>query len=278
MIWGDWIRLVDKQSIGLREQRIYQENASLRSDLAEPLARLLSEHHRNMTPGIDLLGMLGYPSVAAAWTRQKGGMPAKTVSDQQFMPAADTLPNALQELSTRQGNFGEVLVADFSASELGFEIPIKRLSHNPNPHQSMKGDDALGIRRGLSGEIDVVLVGESKFRDSTAPSQLAKAVSQGHDSLAKGPKSMDFVAAMLEQQGRNTDAQLMRQARARLAANSGQVTCLPVLMLITVGHPADPFGAIAPEKAIPNLVTVNLQFERGILAWLDGVFDSGDRP
>jgi hypothetical protein len=86
---------------------------------------------------------------------------------------------------------------------------------------------------------------------------------------------MDFVATILDLQGAHNDAQRVRQARARLANKA--IQCRSVLMLLTLGQPADPFASVvnSPQAlGLSRLTAINVSFATGIQDWLNELFDA----
>ena len=100
----------------------------------------LYHHHSSFDVG-DEITELGFPLSAGALKTRNSGLPS--------------------DLKTRMGNLGEVIGVEFTRTYLNYQTTMffpKRL--NPNPDQSMKGVDILGIREeNMPAEI---LLGEAK--------------------------------------------------------------------------------------------------------------------
>ncbi|GEB27487.1 Uncharacterised protein [Enterococcus casseliflavus] len=95
---------------------------------------------------------------------------------------------------TKKGNFGEVLLTEYLSKTSGIEVLVFKLRFNPNPDQSMKGDDVLLV------DENRVIVGESKFR--TIPNGRAvKAACENMDKELMLPISLGFVADRLYEAG-----------------------------------------------------------------------------
>lgn len=103
-------------------------------------------------------------------------------------------------LTTRKGNWTEVLLCEYVKASCNADLPVYRLRYNPNVEQSMKGDDVLAFD--LESDPVRVIVGEAKFRGASSK----KAVTDIVDSLEKSfrgglPASLQFVADRLIQEG-----------------------------------------------------------------------------
>lgn len=103
--------------------------------------------------------------------------------------------------NTQKGNFAEIFLAEYLVYKTGMELPIYRLRYNPNPEQSMKGDDVLLFD--LNSDPVRIVVGEAKFRN--VPNK--KAVSEIIDGLIRSnkcgvPISLTFVAERLYDENR----------------------------------------------------------------------------
>ena len=106
-----------------------------------------------------------------------------------------------QNLKTQKGNFAEVLLAEYLSATTDTQLPIYRLRYNPNPDQSMKGDDVLLFD--IDSDPVRIIVGEAKFRG--VPSKAA--VQEIIDGLVRSnkaglPVSLMFVAERLFQENK----------------------------------------------------------------------------
>ena len=119
---------------------------------------------------------------------------------------------------TKRGNFAEVVVAEYINASTSAELPIYKLRYNPNPDQSMKGNDVLLFD--LDSEPVRIIVCESKFR--SAPNK--KAVTEILDGLARSHKSMlpvslTFVSDRLYDQGKNELGEKVSKCAELFASN-----------------------------------------------------------
>jgi hypothetical protein len=102
--------------------------------------------------------------------------------------------------NTRKGNWAEVFLAEYIASSCGADLPVYRLRYNPNPDQSMKGDDILAFD--LDSDPVRVIIGEAKYRSTPAKQSVTDMVSSLEKSCALGlPISLQFVADRLFEEG-----------------------------------------------------------------------------
>lgn len=101
---------------------------------------------------------------------------------------------------TQRGNFAEVVVAEYLGAASSASLPVYRLRYNPNPDQSMKGDDVLLFD--LDSKPVRIIVSESKFRGMPTKA----AVTEIMDGLMRSsagalPVSLTFVSDRLYEQG-----------------------------------------------------------------------------
>ena len=249
----------------------YEERADQRDKVADELRRVIESHHAHSPDWARLLNAIGFSSLAEALKRSNAVLPSRT------MQSSDDGEDEEQELTTRRGNFCEVLAAEYALTQMGFEVPIRRLRYNPNPDQSMKGDDVLGFRFPQVHGSGAVLVGESKYRSNRSPSAVRNAVEKAYRSLCLSqrsyPASMDFVATILEPEQNQERAQWVRQMRAQLQSGKIPVERHYLLFLGTLGRPDDPFGWLDEQQhAVANITCVNIAFAPGIQSWLDELF------
>ena len=270
-IWDDWLRVGRRIEYRNFRHVEYEEHADQRDRIADRLRSVIENHHARSSDWIQLVGSIGFPSLAAALKRSYVTLPSRT------MPSSRDGEEE-QELTTRRGNFCEVLAAEFAVTQLGFEVPIRRLRYNPNPDQSMKGDDVLGFRFPMIHGSAGVLVGESKYRSSRSPSAVRNAVEPAYRSLCLShrsyPVSMDFVATMLEMEQDHESAQSVRQMRAQLQSGKVPVERHYLIFLGTLDMPDNPFVWLDEQpEVVANVTCVNIVFAPGIQSWLGQLFD-----
>jgi hypothetical protein len=176
---------------------------------------------------------------------------------------------------TRRGHLAEILACEFTRERLGYEIPVHRLRYNPNPDQSMKGDDILGFRFAtVQHQSHNVLVGEAKYRSRYS----SEAVVEAYEALGRGfrpyPASVEFVVTLLHMRGNRDKANQVRQVKNLLASMSHRVARHHLLFLATKGTPQDPFGCIEEmDEVLENLIVINVSFRKDIGDWISQVYE-----
>ena len=114
---------------------------------------------------------------------------------------------------TKKGNFGEVLLTEYLSKTTGIEVLVFKLRFNPNPDQSMKGDDVLLV------DENRVIVGESKFR--TTPNRRAvEAACENMDKELMLPISLGFVADRLYEAGETVWASKIDDMQFKLSKST----------------------------------------------------------
>jgi len=271
-IWNGWLTTVGRR-IEYRNccHVEYEERSDQRDKVADELRHVIESHHARSLDWTRLLNAIGFSSLAEVLKRSNTVLPARS------MQSSEDREDEEQELTTRRGNFCEVLAAEYAITQMGFDVPIRRLRYNPNPDQSMKGDDVLGFRFPQVHGSGAVLVGESKYRSGRSRSAVRSAVEKAFRSLCLSersyPASMDFVATILELEQDQERAQWVRQMRAQLHSGRIPVERHYLLFLGTLGQPADPFGWLDEQQhAVANVTCVNIVFAPGIQSWLDELF------
>lgn len=248
-IWERWLQR-ERRLIGYAgfQHFEYIEQPTQRQRVEETLARLVHTYHTRSRADLNLLSVLGYPQ-----TRNV------IMGDQRPVRA-----------TTRRAHFGEILACEFVREHLGYEFPMFRLRFNPNPDQSMKGDDILGFAVQPSM---AVLVGEAKYRTKYSSETVLEAQRALENGFRPYPASIEFVITVLELQGERDSADRVRQIKNRLDSGSETVEVAHLLFIVTQGRPRDPFGCIEENCTIPNLVAVNVALGTGAGAWIDRLFE-----
>jgi hypothetical protein len=219
-IWGDEKRfIVPKQNI----------------KLFFPLIRDTLYHHHSSFDIANDISALGFPFAAEALRIRNSGLPV--------------------DLKTRMGNLGEVIGTEFAKTYLNYQTTLifpKRL--NPNPDQSMKGVDILGLREeDLPAEI---LLGEVKSYTSLDKG----AISDAYANLKalyenkKLPILLHFAKEYLSLQGNKEQ----KKNIDRHLADSTPKKCL--LLSVTQSKPINPFSNIPESNNFP-LTAVHIQLE-----------------
>ena len=239
-IWSNWLREQDTPRLEYRRFTHYEfiEDDTKRPEIEDDLARLIYEYHTHSPINTHLLTQLKYPLLASAL-------------------ANDQRPH---ERDIRSANFIEILACEFARKQ-GYDVPVLRLRYNPNPDQSMKGDDILGFWFAeRTTDQDKVLVGEGKFRGQFK----SAVVEQGYDDLKRKayvhPISMEFVETVLSSSGDEAKAAKVRQLRRKIDSQDKHVLREHLLFLSTVGQPGDPFQCLEayPDELLPCLIAVNV--------------------
>lgn len=272
LLWNDW--LTRSRCIRYRHcsHVEYVEQADLRTDVVDELRSVIESHHLHSPNWTRLLSCIGFPSLAETLKHKSTGLPSRMTRSN------DDNTDEEQELTTQRGNFCEVLAAEYAITQMGFDVPIRRLRYNPNPDQSMKGDDVLGFRFPPTHGSTAVLVGESKYRGRSYPSVVRAAVEEAYRNLCLSqrsyPTSMDFVAIMLELERDQERSQWVRQMRAQLQSGKIPVERHYLIFLGTLGTPGDPFAWLDEQASVVSNVTcVNIVFAPDIQSWLHKLFD-----
>jgi hypothetical protein len=111
-----------------------------------------------------------------------------------------SLPRFPTNASTQKGNLAEIVLAEYIVATTATALPVYRLRYNPNVDQSMKGDDVLAFD--LDANPVRLLVGEAKFRGTSAPAAVKEIVEGLVRSYKAGiPASLQFVADRLFEAG-----------------------------------------------------------------------------
>lgn len=116
-----------------------------------------------------------------------------------------TLPSSRfpANLTTRKGNWTEVLLCEYVTATCNADLPVYRLRYNPNIEQSMKGDDVLAFD--LEADPVRIIVGEAKFRGVSSKKAVTDIVESLERSFQGGlPASLQFVADRLIQEGKES--------------------------------------------------------------------------
>lgn len=102
--------------------------------------------------------------------------------------------------TTRKGNFGEIFLAEYLQEVTNTSLPVYRLRYNPNPDQSMKGDDVLCFD--LDSDPVRIIFGEAKYRGKASKAVIQDILEGLQKSKeAQVPISLQFVADRLFEQG-----------------------------------------------------------------------------
>jgi len=201
-------------------------------------------HHHSAFNIMDEIRDLGFPSTAESLRVRSSGLPT--------------------DLKTQMGNLGEVIGAEFTKAYLKYQTTLvfpKRL--NPNPNQSMKGIDILGLQEeSLPAEI---LLGEVKSYTSLDKEAIVEAY-LNLKSLSRNkklPVLFHFAKEYYSLQNNSTEK---KNVDRHMAENTPR-KCL--LLSLTQSKPKEPFSKI-PKTSELELLAVHIQMEniRSFLAIL----------
>ncbi len=256
-IWSHWLKEQHRPELTYQRFTHYEfvEDDVQRDEVKGALAKLLYEYHTSSPVNTNLLAQLKYRQLATALTKDNDQRPLNS--------------------TTRSGNLVEILASEF-AKKQGYDIPILRLQYNPNPDQSMKGDDILGFIFSEDGtEQDALLIGEGKYRSSFETRVVEEAYDDLKRKIYSHPVSMEFVATILTLEGDQHLAAKIRQLRQRLASQDKRIVQENLLFLGTVGQPQNPFEYLEnySDILLPNLVAVNVVFQSGFRSWIAQVYE-----
>lgn len=216
------------------EHHPLREQAGVRDEILADLARLVFDYHNDPSYYRSDLEWLGFPGLAAELDRRP------------------------RTATTRMGNFGEIVASEYVRHALGYDIPILRLRYNPNPDQSMKGDDVLAFKFGEpDGTGREILVGESKVRQRFETDVVREAYDQISSSRRPHPTSLTFVAYVLRREGQHDKAEAVLGFLNTFAPYHKRW----LLFLATGNQPRDPFECVQQnETCIDGLIAVNVSF------------------
>lgn len=117
--------------------------------------------------------------------------------------------------SIRSGDLGEILAAEWIATQGGYEVPVKRLRWKDHRNMAMRGDDVIGIRQNPQAGGLLFLKTEAKSRVSLSAGVVAEArAGLDKDGGLPSAHALSFIADRLAELGNNAlsdailDAQL----------------------------------------------------------------------
>jgi hypothetical protein len=223
-------------------EKRFQVASNKIADFVPILRDTLYLHHSSFN-FVDEIIALGFPLSAEAMRIRNSGLPS--------------------DLKTRMANLGEVIGAEFAKVYLGYQTTMtfpKRL--NPNPEQSMKGVDVLGLRQETTPA--EILLGEVKSYTKLDK----RAISEAYLNLKRLSKSIKmplvfhFAKEYFSLQGNNNQ---IKNIDRHMAENVPK-KCL--LLSITQGKSTDPFSDIPSEDMWLMAVHIQLENIRSFLPQL----------
>ena len=203
-------------------------------DFAPIVRDTLYRHHSSFNV-VDEINALGFPLSAEAMRIRNSGLP--------------------NDLRTRMGNIGEVIGAEFARTYLNYQTTVifpKRL--NPNPEQSMKGVDILGLReQNLSAEI---LLGEVKSYTTLDKRAIIEAYSN-LKKLSENKKLSIFFHFAKEYSSLQKNTDQIKNVDRHMGEDTPR-NCF--LLSITQAKSKNPFSDI-PQESDFQLLAVYVQLE-----------------
>lgn len=130
---------------------------------------------------------------------------------------------------TQRGNYAEVVLAEYLKAATDAVMPVYRLRYNPNPQQSMKGDDVLLFD--LDSKPVRIIVGESKFRGTpskAAVEEIVAGLKRSHEGNL--PASLMFVAERLFEAGEQELGEKVMQCVELFATDKLQIDYIGFLL------------------------------------------------
>jgi hypothetical protein len=253
-IWDKWLIYNKRDDIEYSfAHNEYLENSIARPEIKRKLALLLCEYHVYTPHQYNLLNEIGYPRLFSA------------------IPSAP-LPTRYE---TQIGNLIEILACEL-AKKNNYEVPILRLHINPNPDQSMKGDDILAFRFAKEGSNNTVLVGEAKFTKDFNTKTIEDAVKALSNEHRPYSISIEFVANLLSIRGETAKADKIWQLRQKLISQSEDIELKRLFVIGTQGRPRDPFAHLESQKSgldLSEYVATNIVFGNDIASWIVEVYE-----
>lgn len=159
-----------------------------------------------------------------------------------------------KNFTTQKGNFAEIFLAEYLTATSSVELPIYRLRYNPNPDQSMKGDDVLLFD--LDTEPVRIIVGESKFRGTPDKSSVMEMIDGLIRSNREGlPISLMFVSEILIKEGKLELGKKVQNCALLFATN--KLTIEYVGLLMGNQNAKNPINKHTPN-VLRNLLMISL--------------------
>lgn len=215
------------------EKRYVVSTGSLAKN-RELLRDTLYCHHSSFDLTKELVD-LGYPCTANALRQRSSGNPAD----------AET---------TQMAHLGEVLGAEYVQAFLGYTARFFPKRFNPNPEQSMKGPDIIGLRD--DPHSPHLLIGEAK----TYQYFDGRAIAEAYDYLIRvHHMKTDCLLHPLREMARAEEDRAWSDIIARHLAF--QVPRQYLILSITESSPKQPFGCLdqPSDGSLPGLMAVHVQ-------------------
>ena len=245
-IFGQWWSYVDLPTTDRKKHRKLEENPAFRSAAIDKLAEWIVESHAT-----DLqLRMIDKQRARL----DKHGL-SRFVDILHVLPRTDT---------TQKGNLGEIVLIEYLKESRHFTPLVHKLHYNPNPDQSMKGDDVLLFKK--DNLTDEVIYGECKFR-GTPKAEIVDEIVGNLEGLKKLPISMGFVANRIDETGNHDLAEQLMDLQVKIYNGEVPVTNVGFLISKSSKRAGCGTSAIVEENLDsdnPRLVMISLGVEKPV--------------
>lgn len=245
-IFGQWWSSIDLPTTDRKKHRKLEENPAIRSAAIDKLAQWIVDYHAT-----DLqLRMIDKQRAIL----DKHGL-SHYVDDLHVLPKTDT---------TQKGNLGEIVLIEYLKESRQFSPLVHKLHYNPNPDQTMKGDDVLMFKK--DHLTDEVIYGECKFR-GTPTADIVDEIVGNLEGLKKLPISMGFVANRIDEMGDHDLAEQLIDLQVKIY--NGEVPVTNVGFLISKSSKRAGCGASSIvednlDTDNPRLVMISLGVEKPV--------------
>lgn len=242
-IFGLWWNSTDLPSTDRKKHRQLTENPAIRDTAINQLAQWVVESHVTDFN----LNLLDHK---------------KAILDKHDLGQyVDTLHLLPKSDKTQKGNLGEIVLIEYLKESRGFTPYVHKLHYNPNPEQSMKGDDVLMFNKtDINAE---VIYGECKFR-STPTAKVVGDIVGNLEGLKKLPISLNFVANRMSEAGENDLAEQIVDLQLKIYNGEVPVTNIGFLISKSSKRAGGDTSSIVEsnlDTSNPRLVMISLGIE-----------------
>lgn len=231
-IFGLWWNSVDLPATDRKKHRQLTEEPEHRSSAINQLAKWIVESHVTEF-NLEML------------EKKKAILDKHDLG--QYVDCLRLLP---KQDKTQKGNLGEIILIEYLKGTRGFTPYVHKLHYNPNPEQSMKGDDVLMFNpEDINNE---VIYGECKFRGIPTARVVGDIVDnlEGQNNL---PISLNFVANRVNESGNKVLAEQILELQLKIY--NGEVPVTNVGFLISKS--SERTGCSTSDVVEKNLNTSN---------------------
>lgn len=192
-----------------------------------------------------------------------------------FVRQGLTLPTSRfpTNLTTRKGNWTEVLLCEYVTASCGADLPVYRLRYNPNVEQSMKGDDVLAFD--LEADPVRIIVGEAKFRGTSSKKAVTDIVESLEKSFRGGlPASLQFVADRLIGEGNEGLGRRIEECADLFVRN---MVCIDHIGLLASNHLAPKHVRENASSNLRRIAVISMTLSDGE-SLVNSSFDGLEEP